>query len=143
MIPSVALSDLGAHIYATGGTKARLAFDLLLYTGVRRSDVVRLGPQMERSFAELAPGFGRRRTASSRGVMGRRSCMAAPILHRSKPACKQEGPRSDGDGNGDSSSSFLPRASNLEPRWSFLYTLVIAELAVTIAIFYAFTKTFS
>ena len=30
------------------GTKARLAFDLLLYTGVRRSDVVRLGPQMER-----------------------------------------------------------------------------------------------
>jgi integrase len=31
------------------GTKARLAFDLLLYTGVRRSDVVRLGPQMERN----------------------------------------------------------------------------------------------
>jgi len=30
------------------GTKARLAFDLLLYTGVRRSDAVRLGPQMER-----------------------------------------------------------------------------------------------
>jgi integrase len=30
------------------GTKARLAFDLLLYTGVRHSDVVRLGPQMER-----------------------------------------------------------------------------------------------
>jgi integrase len=31
------------------GTKARLAFDLLLYTGVRRSDVVKLGPQMERN----------------------------------------------------------------------------------------------
>jgi integrase len=30
------------------GTKARLAFDLLLYTGVRRSDVVKPGPQMER-----------------------------------------------------------------------------------------------
>jgi integrase len=30
------------------GTKARLAMALLLYTGVRRSDVVRLGPQMER-----------------------------------------------------------------------------------------------
>jgi integrase len=30
------------------GSKARLAFDLLLFTGVRRSDVVRLGPQMER-----------------------------------------------------------------------------------------------
>src|SRR5262249_55445041 len=30
------------------GAKARLAFDLLLYTGVRRSDVVKLGPQMER-----------------------------------------------------------------------------------------------
>jgi integrase len=37
------------------GTKARLAFDLLLYTGVRRSDVVRLGPQMERWFAETLP----------------------------------------------------------------------------------------
>ncbi len=30
------------------GTKARLAMALLLYTGVRRSDVVRLGRQMER-----------------------------------------------------------------------------------------------
>lgn len=30
------------------GTKARLAMALLLYTGVRRGDVVRLGPQMER-----------------------------------------------------------------------------------------------
>jgi hypothetical protein len=30
------------------GTKARLALDLLHYTGVRRSDVVNLGPQMER-----------------------------------------------------------------------------------------------
>jgi len=30
------------------GSKARLALDLLLYTGVRRSDVVKLGPQMER-----------------------------------------------------------------------------------------------
>lgn len=39
------------------GTKARLALDLLLYTGVRRSDVVRLGPQMERWFTEtLADG---------------------------------------------------------------------------------------
>ena len=39
------------------GTKARLAFDLLLDTGVRRSDAVRLGPQMERDgklvFSEL------------------------------------------------------------------------------------------
>ena len=30
------------------GTKARLALDLYLYTGVRKSDVVKLGPQMER-----------------------------------------------------------------------------------------------
>ena len=37
------------------GTKARLALDLLLYTGVRRSDVVRLGPQMERWFSETLP----------------------------------------------------------------------------------------
>jgi integrase len=34
------------------GTKARLAFDLLCFTGVRRSDVVKLGPQMERWFTE-------------------------------------------------------------------------------------------
>lgn len=31
------------------GTKARLALDLMIYTGVRRSDVVKLGPQMERN----------------------------------------------------------------------------------------------
>ena len=37
------------------GTKARLAFDLLLYTGVRRSDVVKLGPQMERWFTQILP----------------------------------------------------------------------------------------
>jgi integrase len=37
------------------GTKARLAFDLLRYTGVRRSDVVRLGPQMERWFTDILP----------------------------------------------------------------------------------------
>ena len=37
------------------GTKARLALDLLLYTGVRRSDVVRLGPQMERWFTGTLP----------------------------------------------------------------------------------------
>jgi integrase len=37
------------------GTKARLAFDLLLYTGVRRSDVVKLGPQMERWSTETLP----------------------------------------------------------------------------------------
>lgn len=30
------------------GTKARLALDLFLFTGVRRSDVIRLGPQYER-----------------------------------------------------------------------------------------------
>ena len=30
------------------GTKARLALDILLLTGVRRSDAVRLGPQLER-----------------------------------------------------------------------------------------------
>ena len=37
------------------GTKARLAFDLLIYTGVRRSDVVRLGPQMEHWLSETLP----------------------------------------------------------------------------------------
>jgi hypothetical protein len=33
------------------GSKARLALDLALYTGARRSDLVRLGPQMERNGA--------------------------------------------------------------------------------------------
>jgi len=37
------------------GTKARLAFDLLLYSGARRSDVVKLGPQMERWFSVILP----------------------------------------------------------------------------------------
>ena len=37
------------------GTKARLAIDLLLYTGVRRSDVIKLGPQMEGWFTERLP----------------------------------------------------------------------------------------
>ena len=41
-----------------------------------------------------------------------------------------------------STSSFLPRTSNFEPRWPRLYALVIAELALTIVIFYAFTKLF-
>ena len=40
------------------GTKERLAFDLL-FTGVRRSDVVRLGPQMERWFTETLPDGNR------------------------------------------------------------------------------------
>jgi len=33
------------------GSKARLALDLALYTGARRSDLVRMGPQMERDGA--------------------------------------------------------------------------------------------
>jgi integrase len=44
------------------GTKARLALDLLLYTGVRRSDVVKLGPQMERWVDELQDGGSTART---------------------------------------------------------------------------------
>jgi hypothetical protein len=40
------------------------------------------------------------------------------------------------------SSSLLPRTSNLEPHWGRLYTFVIAELSLTILIFYAFTKLF-
>lgn len=36
------------------GSKARLALDLFLYTGVRISDVVRLGKQMEKWFTEVS-----------------------------------------------------------------------------------------
>jgi integrase len=51
------------------GTKARLALDLMLYTGVRRSDVVQLGPQMVKDgwlrFTEVK---GRRRKPKHRDV---------------------------------------------------------------------------
>jgi len=40
-------------------------------------------------------------------------------------------------------SSFEPRTSNLEPRWSLIYSLVIGELIVTIALFYFFTRVFA
>jgi integrase len=47
--------DVGRfEAYHPIGTKARLALDLFLYTGVRISDVVRLGPQMERHDGEGA-----------------------------------------------------------------------------------------
>lgn len=47
------------------------------------------------------------------------------------------------DGGASSSSSFEPGTSNLEPHWNRLYALVLAELALTILIFYAFTKAFA
>lgn len=50
------------EFYATG-TKERLAIDLLLLTGCRRSDVIQLGPQMERDGHLVFTEFkGRRRT---------------------------------------------------------------------------------
>jgi integrase len=69
------------------GTKARLAFDLLLYTGVRRSDVVRLGPQMERWFAETLPDgkTSRRKSLSSprrRAGHGSSRCTNYRSCHR-------------------------------------------------------------
>lgn len=60
------------------GTKARLALDLLLYTGARRSDVVRLGPQMERDgkliFNEVK---------GSRRIAKRHELLILPPLRRS------------------------------------------------------------
>jgi integrase len=48
------------------GTKARLALDLLLYTGVRRGDVVKLGPQMERGgFLVFTETKGRARSTKT------------------------------------------------------------------------------
>lgn len=48
------------------GTKARLAMDLMLYTGLRKSDVVRVGPEHVRDgILELRP----MKTARSSGVM--------------------------------------------------------------------------
>jgi integrase len=68
------------------GTKARFALDLLLYTGVRRSDVVRLGPQMERDgklvFTETK-GSSRIVKTHELPILPplRRSIDAAPIGH--------------------------------------------------------------
>jgi integrase len=68
------------------GTKARLALDLLLYTGVRRSDVVRLGPQMERNghlvFTEAKGGTRISKTHELPILPPlRRSIDASPIGH--------------------------------------------------------------
>ena len=46
------------------------------------------------------------------------------------------------DDRAETSSSFFIRTSNFELHWNRLYAIVIAELALTIAIFYAFTKLF-
>jgi integrase len=62
------------------GTKARLAFDLLLYTGVRRSDVVRLGPQMERRQAGVQRGQGQFADRQSSRIA--HSATAAPKYRR-------------------------------------------------------------
>jgi hypothetical protein len=51
------------------GSKARLALALLLYTGVRQSDVVELGRQMERG---RALHFSEKKGANSR-ALGRKS----------------------------------------------------------------------
>jgi integrase len=58
------------------GSKARLALALLLYTGVRRSDVVKLGRQMER---EGALHFTEKKGANSRALGRKKS--AAPKRH--------------------------------------------------------------
>jgi integrase len=51
------------------GTKARLALDLFLYTGVRRSDAVKLGPQMERDGKLLfSEEKGRQRTLKTHAL---------------------------------------------------------------------------
>ena len=46
------------------------------------------------------------------------------------------------DDSRETSSSFFVRTSNFEPHWNRLYSIVIGELALTILIFYAFTKLF-
>jgi integrase len=51
------------------GTMARLALALLLYTGVRRSDVVRLGPQMEKDgWLKFTETKGRERLRKEREI---------------------------------------------------------------------------
>lgn len=63
------------------GTKARLALALLLFTGVRRSDVVKLGRQMERDgVLHFAETKGANSRALSRRGAGQAKMRALPIL---------------------------------------------------------------
>jgi len=69
------------------GTKARLALALLLFTGVRRSDVVKLGRQMER---DGVPHFTETKGTASRALSHKSKRPSAkarvlPILHC--PSC--------------------------------------------------------
>ncbi|MFC3227383.1 tyrosine-type recombinase/integrase [Marinibaculum pumilum] len=64
------------------GTKPRLAADLLLFTGARRSDAVRLGPQMARA--------GRLHFSETKGntrIVKQRILPILPPLQRSIDAC--------------------------------------------------------
>lgn len=54
----------------------------------------------------------------------------------------QQAARSSQQNGGGTASRELPPASPHEPNWPLLYSLVIGELVVTIALFYAFTKVF-
>jgi integrase len=67
------------------GTKARLAFDLLLYTGVRRSDVVKLGPQMARDGKLLFS-----ETKGSSRIVKTHELPILPPLHQSIEATKKQ-----------------------------------------------------
>jgi integrase len=79
-VPYIKSDSEGFHTWAIGeveqyenrhpvGTKARLALDLLLYTGVRRSDVVKLGRQMEREgFLRFTETKGRDRKIKQRSI---------------------------------------------------------------------------
>lgn len=66
------------------GTKQRLALDVLLYTGTRRSDAVRLGPKMEQDgwlhFTEAKNANSR--ALGRRGKAPRPKQRAIPILHQ-------------------------------------------------------------
>lgn len=66
------------------GSKARLALALLLYTGVRRSDVVKLGRQMERDgvlhFAETKGATSRALSRKGSGQAKKRTLPILPAL---------------------------------------------------------------
>ena len=66
------------------GSKARLALELLLYTGVRRSDVVKLGRQLERNgvlyFAETKGANSRALSRRGSGVAKTRALPVLPDL---------------------------------------------------------------
>jgi len=73
------------HARHPRGTRARAAFDLMLYTGARRSDIIRLGRQHIRGGVPELPGLQR---PQQEAHAGRPAHSARASRHARCPACR-------------------------------------------------------